>query len=106
MEKERLAAPPERKWTRADDYVAALVLRGSFRRRRDRSRARTEPEAPRAWLSTIPFLALLAALAMLSVAIILVAWPGRERQLQPQAQPGPAPAADPQEVSIPIGNRP
>ncbi len=77
MEKQRLTAPASRRWTQADDYVEALVRRRTLRRRR--SPHRTEPEAPRLLLSTIPFLALLAALAVLSVAIMVAAWPGRDR---------------------------
>ena len=40
---------------------------------------------PRLLLSTIPFLALLAAMAILAVGIMIVAWPGG----QPQATPRP-----------------
>jgi len=86
--KGELAPPEPRRWTRVDDYLGAMMLRGTARRSR-KWRPRTQPEAPRLLLSTIPFLALIAALAMLGVAIMVVAWPGAQLQ-QPQhhvAQP-------------------
>jgi hypothetical protein len=76
-------APPEfRRWTRADDYLGAMARRRTERRKRERQ-SRTQPESPRLLLSTIPFLALIAALAILAVAIMVIAWPG--------SQPRPAP---------------
>jgi hypothetical protein len=77
--KGELAPPEHRRWTRADDYIGALARRRTARRSRDGG-PRTQPEAPRLLLSTIPFLALIAALAILAVAIMVVAWPG----VQPQ----------------------
>ena len=69
---------PLRTWTRIDDYLVALASRRSSRRKRyGAPQPRTEPEAPRALLSTLPFLALIVALGMLAVAIIMAAWPGR-----------------------------
>ena len=82
MEHKRLAAPPARKWTRPDSYVEALIRRRNSRHGPGRERLRTQPEDPRLWLSTIPFLALLVALAGLTVAIMIAAWPGRDRQQQ------------------------
>ncbi len=81
MEKQRLTAPTARKWTQADDYVEAFGRRGrrSFGQRH-RSSERTEPETQRLLLSTIPFLALLAALAVLTVAIMVTAWRGQDAQ--------------------------
>jgi hypothetical protein len=84
MEHEGLAAPAARKWTRPDAYVEALIRRRNSRRTRRPPRQRTEPETPRLLLSTVPFLVLLAALAVLSVAIMITAWPGRDRQPRPQ----------------------
>jgi hypothetical protein len=84
MEQERLAAPAARKWTRPDEYVEALIRRRSSRGGRHSPRLRTEPETPRLLLSTVPFLALLGALAVLSVAIMFLAWPGREPQPPPR----------------------
>lgn len=80
MKQHGLAESP--KWTRAEDYVEALARRRSVRRA-SRSRQRTQPEAPRLLLSTVPFVVLMALLAALSVAIMLVALP--------VAQPRPAP---------------
>lgn len=80
-------APPEfRRWTRVDDYLGAMARRRTERRKRE-SHARTQPESPRLLLSTIPFLALIAALAILAVAIMITAWPGS----QPQIVQRPAP---------------
>jgi hypothetical protein len=75
---ELVESPPARQWTRVEDYVLALA-RSRTSRQRHRSRQRTQPEEPRAMLSTIPFAALMAALAVLAVAIAVAAWPGRER---------------------------
>ena len=75
-------SPAGRKWTGPDAYVEALVRRGSFRRAH-RPKERTEPESPRFALSTLPFIALLAALAVLSVAIMLLAWPRSHPQQRP-----------------------
>jgi hypothetical protein len=82
MEKQRLTTPTARKWTRPQDYFQSLALRRTQRRNRDTLTARTEPEVPRALLSTIPFVALLGALAFLSVAIMVTAWPGATPQPQ------------------------
>jgi hypothetical protein len=80
MKKQGLAAPRER-WTRIDDYILPLLRRSRSRR----MKPRTQPEAPRLLLSTVPYLALFAALAVLAVAIMVSAWPGS----QPRPQPRP-----------------
>jgi hypothetical protein len=86
MADERLAEPgTERKWTRAEDYFAALARLRTARRTRT-EKPRTEPESPRILLSTLPFLALIAGLAVLAVAIMIAAWPGA----RPQPKPRPA----------------
>lgn len=64
-------------WTRLDAYFAALARRRTARRSRDPG-PRTQPEAPRFLLSTLPFLTLIAGLAVLAVAIAVAAWPGRQ----------------------------
>lgn len=73
--KGELAPPEPRRWTRADDYIGAMARRRTARRRLQNG-PRTEPERPRLLLSTIPFIALIAALAIMTVAIVAVAWPG------------------------------
>ena len=87
-------APPEfRRWTRIDDYLGAMARRRTARRKRE-GNSRTQPESPRLLLSTIPFLALLAALAILAVAIMVTAWPGSQpRPVQKQVQREPGVAA-------------
>lgn len=77
--KGELAPPEHRRWTRPDDYLGALARRRTARRQREPG-PRTQPESPRLLLSTIPFLALLAALAILAVAIMIIAWPGSQPQ--------------------------
>ena len=89
MKKQGLVSPPPRAWTRIEDYVAPLIRRSHARRRIN---PRTQPEAPRLLLSTVPFLALLAALAVLAVAIMVAAWPG--------SQPPPHPRAVPHEQGV------
>lgn len=88
MDKERVAESPTpapvRKWTSVDEYFAALARRRTARRSREHH-GRTQPEAPRFILSTLPFLALLIALAVLAVLIIIAAWPGS----QPAPKPKP-----------------
>jgi uncharacterized protein HemX len=82
--KEPVASPPsEEAWTRPDAYIGALARRRSFRRARD-DRKRTQPETPRMLLSTVPFLALLALLAVLGVAIMVIAFPGSQPQPEPR----------------------
>ena len=83
-------APPTKPqaWTRPDDYFVALARRRTERKKRE-PRPRTEPEAPRLLLSTVPFLALLAALAVIAVGLFAAAWPS--------SQPGPQRQAAAQE---------
>jgi anti-sigma factor RsiW len=78
--KGELAQPEARRWTRADEYVSALVRRRTTRLKREVTQGRTQPETPRLLLSTVPFLALIAALAILGVAIMITAWPGSRPQ--------------------------
>lgn len=85
--KEELAPPsPIQGWTRAEDYLGVLARRRTARKQREPSR-RTQPEAPRLLLSTLPFLALIAALGLLAVAIMITDFPGNQPQHKPQAQP-------------------
>jgi hypothetical protein len=87
VDKERSppSAPPtaNRRWTGADDYVVALARRRSARRSRA-PRPRSEPETPRLLLSTLPFLILLGALAVIAVGIMIAAFPGTQAQPQPK----------------------
>ena len=85
MKKDGLAPPPARAWTRIDDYLVHMRRRDITARRRRRLEPRTEPETPRFMLSTFPFVALLAVFAMMTIVIMIAAWPGRERS--PQARP-------------------
>src|SRR3954447_15520324 len=80
----KLAPAPH--WTRPDAYVEALARKRSFRRAHQ-PRGRSQPEAPQLMLSTLPFLALLAVLAVLNVGIMVAAFPGNQPAPKPkQAQ--------------------
>jgi hypothetical protein len=84
--KEKIASPARPSpWTKPDDYIGAMARKRSFRRARE-PRQRTQPERPRMFLSTVPFLALLALLGVLAVAIMIVAFPGTQPQIK---QPAP-----------------
>jgi hypothetical protein len=83
MSKDGLAPPPAaRAWTRIDDYLVHMRRRDAAARRRRRLEPRTEPEAPRFILSTLPFLALLAVLGVMTIAMMIAAWPGQERPVK------------------------
>ena len=69
------AAPQASRWTKPDEYITSLARRRTARRARESS-SRTQPEAPRFALSTLPFVALMIGLAILMVAIMIAAWPG------------------------------
>ena len=74
---------PARGWTRPDAYIGAMARKRSYRKARE-DKPRSQPVAPQAWLSTIPFAAILIVLAILTAAIIFVAFPGA--QPTPKAQ--------------------
>jgi hypothetical protein len=87
VSKDEVASPPKRgTWTQPDEYLGALARRRAFRRQREPAR-RTQPEAPQFLLSTLPFLALFAALAVITVGIVLAAWPGAQPQPVAERQP-------------------
>lgn len=72
-------------WTRPDEYIGALARRRTARRSRgDKIRPRTQPEAPRFALSTLPFLVLFGALLLIAVGIMIAAWPGGSSQPRKQ----------------------
>lgn len=78
MDKNRVAhRPAASAWTRIDGYVCALARERRALRSR-RAKPRSEPETPRLSLSVLPFVALAVGLAVIMVAVIVAAWPGRE----------------------------
>ncbi|MEP7130736.1 MAG: hypothetical protein ABI770_06365 [Sphingomicrobium sp.] len=83
-DKEELASSESLGWTRAEDYVVAMARRRTERRKRE-PKARTQPESPRLLLSTLPFLALIAAMALLAVGIMILAFPGAQPRSRPRA---------------------
>ena len=84
--KGELAPPsPTRVWTRPEDYVSAMARRRTARRTREGQEPRTQPEAPKFLLSTLPFLVLMLALAVITVGLFAAAWPARQPPPQPRA---------------------
>ena len=75
---------PARPWTRPETYVGAMARKRRFRQRRA-SRPRTQPEQPRLMLSTVPFLTLLAFLAVLAIGIMVLAFPGNQPPVHQQS---------------------
>ncbi len=85
MDIPRLSESESRKWTRPDDYIEGLMRRRTGGLGDRGRRQRTEPETPRLLLSTVPFIALLAGLGILGVAIMIAAAPWAQPQpRQPQ----------------------
>lgn len=74
-----------RLWTRTEDYVFALLRRRTVRREWE-LKPRTQPEIPRALLNTVPFLALIAALGVLGIAIMIAAFPGSRPRPRPTVE--------------------
>lgn len=97
MKRDGVAESAAGRWTRAEDYVDALARKRNARRRRNPERARTESDAPRLLLSTVPFLALIAFLGVLAVLIMIAAFPGS------QPEPRPPQAAEKELGTAPKG---
>jgi hypothetical protein len=79
MKREGVTESPEGRWTRPEAYLGAMARKRTFRRTRRRER-QSEPDSPRLMLSTVPFVALLALLGVLAVAIMIAAFPGTQPQ--------------------------
>ena len=77
MKREGVTESPAGKWTHPDDYLSAMARKRTFRRGRE-ANDRTQPESPKLFLSTLPFLALFALLAVLAVGIMVAAFPGSQ----------------------------
>jgi hypothetical protein len=87
VKKDGLAPPPAaRAWTRIDDYLVHMRRRDAASRSRHRLKPRTQPEAPHFMLSTFPFVALIAIFGIMTIVMLIVAWPGNA----PPARPRPA----------------
>lgn len=78
MDRPRVSESATGKWTHADDYVAALARRRTARHKREPRNRTTQGGSPRFGLSTLPYLALIAVLAVLTVAIAIAAFPGTQ----------------------------
>ena len=78
--KGELASPSESPaWTRPEDYLGTLARRRTERRKRE-PKPRTQPERPRLLLSTLPFVLVITALAVIAVGIMILAFPGTQPQ--------------------------
>ena len=90
------AANSRRDWTRIDDYLDLGRLFGrSGVRHRHRLKPRTELSAPRLLsVGVLPFVLLMAAMALLAVLVIIAAVPGKRYPDRPPPEPekGTAPA--------------
>ena len=73
---------PTERWIRIDAYLDGLLQR-RIARRAHRISARTEPEAPRAMLSTFPFAVLIAVLGLLIIAFAIAAFPPSQPRFEP-----------------------
>ncbi|HEY4070917.1 MAG TPA: hypothetical protein VGM04_05100 [Sphingomicrobium sp.] len=82
MKRQGVTESPAGRWTRPEDYLGAMARKRAFRRAR-RAKERTEPESPRLFLSTVPFIALIALIGFLGVAIMFAAFPGSQPQHRP-----------------------
>lgn len=94
---ETVPAPTERDWTRLEDYLDLPRLwRRSARRNRRLLAPRTEqPAASLLSIGMLPFLLLMAGMAILSALIIVTAIPGTsgyEEAPEAPPRPGTAPA--------------
>ena len=76
-------------WTRIDDYLDLARLWGrSGERHRRRLKPRTEPSAPRLLsLGMLPFVLLMAAMALLAFLVIIAAVPGKRYPDRPPPEP-------------------
>lgn len=75
--------PGRRSWTGPQAYIESLARKRTFRRSHGEPR-RTQPESPRLLLSTLPFLALIALLGILAIAIFIAALPGNQPRAKQQ----------------------
>ena len=66
----------DRSWTRIEGYITNLNCRRIAARRRAKVAPRTEPQRPDLLLSTLPYVALAIALAVIAASVIVLAWPG------------------------------
>lgn len=65
-----------RHWTRIDDYVAGMRWRSSAHRRRNRRPPGHHAEPEQLLLGMVPFLIVIAGLAVIACAIFVTALPG------------------------------
>jgi len=78
MDRPRVSESATGKWTHADEYVTAMARKRTARHQREPKGPTTQGGSPRFWLSTLPYLALIGVLAVLTVAIAIAAFPGAQ----------------------------
>jgi ferric-dicitrate binding protein FerR (iron transport regulator) len=84
MGKDRLESPAAaRAWTRVEDYLRPLQRRSAHRLKP--LKPRSEPEKPLFVLSTLPFVLLLGAMILMTLAVMVIAWPPSQPELTPAA---------------------
>ncbi len=76
QDKEGIGVRPDRSWTRIEGYITNLNRRRIAARRRAKVAPRTEPQRADLMLSTLPYIALTIALAVIAASVIVLAWPG------------------------------
>ena len=82
MKHDEVTESPAGRWTRVEDYVGAMARKRTFRRGQ-KPGERTLPESPRLLLSTLPFIAVIAMLAVLAAGIMVAAFPLTQPQVKP-----------------------
>jgi hypothetical protein len=70
-------------WTRPEGYVTALARRRTARKARE-PKPRTQTDQPHFLLSTLPFILLFVALAVITIGMVAMAWPGGQPQPKPK----------------------
>ncbi len=83
-DKEKIAPPASgSSWTTPDDYIGAMARKRSYRRARE-GQPNSRPVSPQPWLSTAPFAAILAILAVVVVGVVIIAFPGNQPSPKPK----------------------
>jgi hypothetical protein len=83
MDDKRMVRPQSgNNWTQPEDYVAALARKRTARKSRGEADPSKQHEASRFPVHMLPFVALMAVLAVLVIATIFIAFPGNQPELK------------------------
>lgn len=91
MEDKRPAEPRVAAWARIDDYLVAMARRRAAIRKRAGTH-RFHREQPPTILAALPFLALLGGIGIITVGVMIAAWPGGRVRTDTAASPPADPA--------------